>query len=114
MKQKKLGLSKDEIQTLFQSKYTKKIHTPYFSLFYLKTPQQTTRCSFVVSKKDAKNAVKRNKLKRQARYIFSKIINENIRKGYKCVVHFKKQALTLPFSELQSEMHTHLRRAHII
>ena len=114
MKQKKQGLSKEEIKTLFCNKSTKKLTNPYFSFFYLKTNQkETTKTSFVVSKKEAKSAVKRNKLKRQARYIFNKLKN-NTNTGYNCVLLFKKSVFTIPFLQLEEEIQKTLKKTYIL
>lgn len=90
-------------------------NSPYFTLRVFK---QKTDCkkfslfSFVVSKKVAKNATNRNKLKRKGFYIIRKIIQKT-RPCFVCVFSFKKEILNLSFLNLEKEILQILKKIHI-
>jgi ribonuclease P protein component len=64
------------------------IHSPFFYLRFIKEPD-TTQISATVSKKVAKLAVERNKIRRQMYGSIKKII-KHIQNGYKIIVFAKK------------------------
>lgn len=68
---------------------------------------------FVVSKKTAKKAVARNKLKRRGRYVAKKHL-ASFKKGAVNIIFFKKGSETLKFSELEEKMLELFRRAKIL
>ncbi|HED05744.1 MAG TPA: ribonuclease P protein component [Ignavibacteria bacterium] len=74
---------------------------------------ENTRFSFVVSKKVSTKANKRNLLKRRG---FSVIKNtlKNIKKGFTCVFFFKKNAITVSYTELNKEILFLLRKSKIL
>ncbi len=68
---------------------------------------------FVVSKKTAKKAVTRNKLKRRGRYIVKKYLS-SFKKGAANIIFFKKGSETLKFSELEEKMLELFKKAKIL
>lgn len=68
---------------------------------------------FVVSKKTAKKAAARNKLKRRARYVAKKNF-ASFKKGAANIIFFKKGSETLKFSELEEKMVELFKKAKIL
>jgi len=68
--------------------------------------------AFVVSKKTAKKAVARNKLKRRGRYIARKNL-DSFKKETANIIFFKKGSETLKFSELEEKMIELFRKTKI-
>lgn len=89
-------------------------HTSLFSVSVLsaETLKQHSKFGVVVSKKVAKQAVTRNKLRRRAYAVFSKE-HGNIKKGFLVALFFKKPAAELSFSETASEIKKLLHKANL-
>ena|SRR3989344_3740940 len=73
----------------------------------------TPTFSFVVSRKIARTATKRNLLKRRGYAILNKQI-KNIKQGYKSVFFFKKDSLTISFRELEQEILFLLKKSRLL
>jgi ribonuclease P protein component len=88
-------------------------HSPAISMFvYKKDNQSDSQFSFSVSKKVSKLAVKRNKLRRQGYSVIGKNL-ENIKKGYFIVFNFKKEAISLSYSQIESDINILLHKAGV-
>jgi ribonuclease P protein component len=77
-----------------------------FNCFHVKKfflPNKNNVFAFVVSSKNIKRAVDRNKLKRRARHIVKKILPK-IEKGLSAIIFFKKGAEKKTFLELEKEI----------
>ena len=72
-----------------------------------------SRFSFVVSKKEVKKAVERNKLRRIGYNIIQKNIS-NINKGYIIAFFLKKRTLTLSKRALEEEIISLLQKANLL
>ena len=72
-----------------------------------------SRFSFVVSKKVAKKAVDRNKLRRIGYGVIQKEISR-IKKGFLVVVFIKKSAAKLSKNELKKEIMSLLQKANLL
>lgn len=68
---------------------------------------------FVVSKKTAKKAVARNKLKRRGRHIAKKHL-ASFKKGAANIIFFKKGSETLKFSDLEEKMLELFKKARLL
>lgn len=88
-------------------------HSPHLSLRVFEAgPEKLSAFAVVISKKVTKLAVKRNRLKRQAR----QIIHDNflmLEKPYIGALFFKKGSDRLAFKELKREFQTILSKAGI-
>jgi len=97
-------LSKEEIAVV--AKGGQSIHTPYFSLKILPFPQNVlenkAKFAFVMSKKEEKTAVGRNKAKRRLRAAMQPIA-PTLKPLY-CMVFIKKSALKATFPDLKKAL----------
>lgn len=86
-----------------------------FNLKYsaLASGSQGSRWSVVVSKKIAKTALDRNKLKRRARYVLTKNLAK-MKPGYQVAIFFRANLLKAPFSALEAELINLLNRAKLL
>jgi ribonuclease P protein component len=80
---------KKEIEAIMKN--GESFFTKFFVVKYLKTDENISRFGFVVSKKVAKSAVKRNVLKRRMREVVRKQWKQ-IRPGYATIILFSKNA----------------------
>lgn len=95
-------------------KQSKIMHSSYFSLRYIKNNlTKESKFSFVVSKKVANKAPKRNLLKRRG-YFVIKEVYKSIETGFICVFFLKKEASLLKFSDFRLEIINLLKKVHII
>ncbi len=82
---------------------------PLFTLVYVKSRNETVRIGFSVSKRIG-NAVHRNRAKRRMRAGLTPML-PHIAGGFNVIFVAKPDVLEAPFSELQKQMETLLRRA---
>ena len=75
----------------------------FFTVKFSQNALGSARFSFVVSSKILKKATERNLLKRRAREIIRRNL-ENIKKGYDIVFIFSKEALELSYKELEEKI----------
>lgn len=103
MLSKKERLSRSEFSRFFS--VGRRIHSPFFTLLY--SPHETLHASVVVSKKNAKHAVTRNKIRRQ---IYDMVRRYRSEKKVSGVYIFltKKSVLHTPYAVLKQEVYTHL------
>lgn len=96
---KKNRLSRDEFNRFFS--LGKKVHTPYFQLIHLAT--EPFKVSVVVSKKVAKTAVQRNKIRRR---IYDIVRNHQKQYSITGVYIFltKPPITTLPYATLKENV----------
>lgn len=90
-------------------------HTPLLSLCMLRTatsPPQVS-FSFMVSKKIARSAAARNRMRRRGSAIARSLYLE-ILSTIEGVVFFKKGSEKLSFSDLQQEVRALFRKAHLL
>lgn len=78
----------------------KNIHSPLFSISYVKAPNKAF--AVVASKKVSKKAVVRNKNKRRVRHIL-KTIEENCISGL-YIIFIKKDLARIPHGEIKEEI----------
>jgi len=89
-------------------------HSPSFSFKILrKTAQIESRFSVVVSKKVAKSAVKRNRLRRIVQAIVRVLYSRTVG-GNNCLVFIKKDISQIKNENLKSELEGSLIRAGVI
>jgi ribonuclease P protein component len=69
-------------------------------------------CSFVISHKVAKEATKRNLMKRRARGIMRGLL-PNLKSGIAMVFFFRRGSAGLPFSHLEDEMRSLIEQAGV-
>ncbi len=84
-----------------------------FSLRFLKNPENTTHFSVVVSKKVAKTAVLRNKIRRRGYSIFGKIQKE-LKNPYFIILFAKKGAEKANFNETEAQIEEILKKSKIL
>jgi ribonuclease P protein component len=77
-------------------------HSSFFSLRATKTSDKLTKASFVVSKKVANTAIKRNLLRRRGYAAIKGFIEGN--PGLILAFFLKKEAASLPFLEYKKEI----------
>lgn len=81
-------------------------------LIYKKKKGNVTRVGFSISKKFG-NAVKRNRIKRQLREIYSHRLND-IKSGYDLIFIVRKGARDADFHELENKMDNLLKRSSLL
>ncbi|MBU3925579.1 ribonuclease P protein component [Patescibacteria group bacterium] len=91
----------------------KNYNSDFFSLKIIHNFKNGPCFAFVVSKKTAKKAVARNKLKRRARYIVKKYLN-SFKKNTANIIFFKKGSETMEFSELEKNMLELFKKTRIL
>jgi len=88
--------------------------SPYFSVTVLPNRLGINRFGIVVSKKVAKKAVDRNRIKRQSREIIANL-NKNVRnKQYDIIVSVRNNALNAKYDTLKSDLETLLQKSNAI
>lgn len=92
-------LSREEIGEI--SKKGDVLHTPFFSIRSLDLKEGHFKCAFVISKKECKLSVDRNRAKRRARMALREILS-NI-PPISFIVFVKKAAITADFKDLVKE-----------
>jgi len=102
-------LRSKEVEEVF--KKGRRIGSPFFSLVFF-TPVDRMAFAVTVTKKVAKNATDRNKIRRRVYEVLSKI------KNYQTIAHAvllpKKETMQIPFDVLSKEIKNILIRANII
>ncbi len=90
---------------------SKKIHTPYFSLFYTKS--ESFQATIIVTKKTFLLATKRNALKRKFRSALQSLLNKLIQLKIKVaiVVHIKSAELSV--SEIAQQIENNVQKIRI-
>lgn len=76
------------------------LNSPFFTLRFLKNPLNTTHFSVVVSKKVAKTAVSRNKIRRRA----YSILRKYAKNPYFAILIGKKGVEKATFSEVEADI----------
>ena len=99
MLKKRERLSRSDFNTLF--KHGKRFHTGFFTLLYSDN-QKEMKCGLVVSKKVAKHAVKRNKLRRKVYHILKD--SKQLLNHKHLAVLTKPTITTLTSEELRKEL----------
>ncbi len=80
------------------------IHSPFFTLRYIKDPSVASYNLAVVAPKSvAKTAVLRNSLRRRG---YRALLGVNIPQGVVGAIFYKKQAIDIPFPELLEDLNT--------
>lgn len=74
---------------------------------------KNTKFSFIISKKIARNAVLRNKMKRRGYYAIQKII-KNTKENLLAVFILKKEIQTIPYRQFEYQILQLLKKAKII
>lgn len=95
---KEKRLTKGEIEEVLSK--GRRVNFSLFSVSWLKTTEKTTKFAFVVSKKQYKQAVLRNKAKRRLR----ECVRKNLFSSGKYVFFAKNTINEAPFSELKEEI----------
>lgn len=93
-------LTRAEIEGIIKN--SKVVHTPYFSVRVLYNNEVTSKGAFVVSKKNFKTAVIRNKAKRRSREAFREVSGK-IKNSYS-VFFLKKNILDISVKDLGEEI----------
>lgn len=102
-------LTRQDIETVFKN--GKNAHTPLFGLSYItQNNTQSNKYSIVVSKKVAKTAVVRNKLRRRG-YSILKKESDVLKNNHHIILFFKKGADRLDFKETTTEIKKALKKA---
>lgn len=99
-------------------KHTKFTHakvasTQYFIVKFVKNELAYTTAGFIVSKKIARTAVVRNRLKRRFRSCFEKLFFR-LQEGYDMLFILRKEALALPTKELCGILEETLKKNTLI
>ncbi len=81
----------------------KRNHHELFTLVYKENGLETTRCSLTISKKVARKAVVRNKIKRKLFNFLHKTYPQ-FRLGFDVVIIIQKNFLDKNFQEIESEL----------
>lgn len=81
----------------------KRLHGRFFSLFYAPLPGKHAKCACVVSKKVAREAPKRNLIKRRCRAVCATKVRD-IEKSLALVLYAKKGADTASFADLRTDI----------
>ena len=102
-------------KALFDLIYTtgSPVHSPLFYLLYINNSNSIQKFSFVVSKKIAKSAVIRNKLRRRGYSIIRKY-NDFFNKNIQCVIFLKFGAQKLTFKEYEEQIVFLFKKAKIL
>lgn len=100
-------LSREEIEEVMKKGGV--THTSVFSLRILDSGSRNTKFAFVISKKECKTAVGRNRAKRRARSAMQKLV-PNLKKPLFCMVFLKKEVIKVPFSELVDNLRITLEK----
>ncbi len=89
--------------------------SPYLSIRVLFAPEVATpsKHSFVVSKKVAKSAPKRNLLKKRG-YSVIKNLGNKIPEGFVLIYYVKKDVIKLSYKEFEKEIHELLKKAQVL
>jgi len=108
-------LTRDGIENLFLERKGGEYHSSYAALYINQSLNKNipAKFAFVVSKKTAKKAVSRNKLKRRARYIIQKHSNK-IKNGYRGAFVFKSTAAKVSFDELELSILDLLKKTNLL
>ena len=85
--------------------------TPLMTLVCAKSRRETVRIGFSVSKRVG-NAVQRNRAKRRMRACITPMVNR-LKGGCNLILIAKPEVLDAPFSELQQQTETLVRRAGV-
>jgi ribonuclease P protein component len=107
-------ISRAEVKTFVKNNHRNMAyHGHFLSLFLYKKPDiSATQFSFSVSKKVAKSAVVRNKLRRQGYTAIENILN-TVTPGFYCMFNFKKGSSTLKATDISKEIHTLVTTAFV-
>lgn len=103
MLQKKKRLTREEFNRFFA--VGRRIHSPTLQIIF--TPNQTVHVAVVVSKKVAKHAVQRNKIRRRMYDIVRNYLKETQVTGV-FIFLVKKPILTMEFTEIRKMVRSHL------
>ncbi|QQG40734.1 MAG: ribonuclease P protein component [Candidatus Levyibacteriota bacterium] len=89
------------------------VHTPFFTMRYIKNNLLYSRFGFIVSKKVDKRAVVRNTVKRKVR-LFVENMREKIVSGYDLLFSLKKSAINEDFTSLSNYMENIFRKEKLL
>lgn len=89
------------------------LNSPFFTLRFLKNPLNVTHFSVVVSKKVAKTAVSRNKIRRRT-YSILKKLTKNSKNSYFTMLFSKSGVEKAEFKNLEAEIQKLLEKAKIL
>lgn len=89
-------------------KTARKQFSPLFLIYWQKSDQPTSKAQVVVSKKVARSAVVRNRVKRKLRHVLSDVLPQ--RQGLSIVVIANKKTLLATSQELMNEVMVTLRK----
>ncbi|MEK7178859.1 MAG: ribonuclease P protein component [Patescibacteria group bacterium] len=90
-------------------------HSPLFTLrvFFDEKNISPARFSFVVSRKVGRTAPLRNLLRRRGYAAVQKFLH-GARQGFSCVFFFKKDAVRVPYADIEKTVGALLKRARVI
>lgn len=94
-------------------KERKSFHSSFFSFKFILIKSSINKFSVVVSIKEEKKAVKRNFVKRRARYVLEKKL-EDIKMGIAGILFIKKEARDVEFKKFENEILKILMKAKIL
>ncbi len=113
---KKNRITKTEFNDLLKN--SRVIQSNFFSLrFIKKDTKNLPKFAFVVSKKVAKNASDRNKLKRRGFHALRDILFKNGSieiTGFTGAFFFKKEAVDMSFEEIKKDIAVLLKKSDVI
>lgn len=92
-------LSREEIGEISKKGSVK--HTPFFSIRCLDLRQNHFKCAFVISKKECKLSVDRNRAKRRARMALRRIMPSIPNLAF--IIYVKKTAITGDLAKMAEE-----------
>ncbi len=104
---------KKENRLLEKTRFEKNWSTPFFVLKTAKNRTGVSRFAFQVSKKTEKNAVLRNRIKRQIRSCIEKQIGE-IKTGTDFLFIIKKEAIRKETSRICEEVYGLLKKQNLL
>ncbi|MCK9351301.1 MAG: ribonuclease P protein component [Candidatus Paceibacterota bacterium] len=111
---KKNRISKREFDGLMKN--GRVFHSPFFSLRIMRGGKDMSKFAFVISKKVAKNAADRNKLKRRGFHALREIIftPKMDMKGYMAAFFYKKEGKNMGFDEIRGEIQGLLKKSGVL
>src|SRR3989344_5775576 len=94
-------------------KHSKPISSSHLKLYSLPQNQNQSRFGFVVSKKQVKTIVERNRIKRRLRAVISQKLSK-LKSGYSVIIQVKNNARTMTTSELKAELEQLFHRSKLL
>ena len=95
------------------AKGAKPIHSKFFLLKKLSTPEKLVKFGIVISSKISKKAVVRNKIRRQIREVLKENLAD-IKTGQKVMIVVKDTALNKDFKEIKQDLENLLIKTKLL